>query len=321
MSVGVYETATVTVIVGVSGGSLQDGSKSPESLAECDSLGALEGFREGCVAGDKMPPSFEPFEGGPEVEGGPGLLFPEAPGLPDRPSGPARSGGLGRQAPPRLECPSAVFLEELETGLVECHAWDASGEEYLEYSWEPVGNTTRDYLDNPRLIPEDSPHPSVVAPEAPVYETLESFHSGERTFRYRYRLTATSRATGLSSSSEVEVFVSSSRPGVYCPLEVVVEEGGDDCAGLRGGGSVVGPYGLRRGRRVDIVGVGGSMGNKHGASCSDGPVVSVVYGSCRQRGRGVPLHSEHDVFCVGDAPYGKAKSDGDGQGGRRRSGH
>ena len=235
MSVGVYETATVTVIVGVSGGSLQDGSKSPESLAECDSLGALEGFREGCVAGDKMPPSFEPFEGGPEVEGGPGLLFPEAPGLPDRPSGPARSGGLGRQAPPRLECPSAVFLEELETGLVECHAWDASGEEYLEYLWEPVGSTTRDYLENPRLIPEDSPTPSVVAPEAPVYETLESFHSGERTFSYRYRLTATSRATGLSSSSEVEVYVSSSRPSVYCPLEVVAEEGATvalDCEGV-----------------------------------------------------------------------------------------
>ena len=236
MSVGVYETATVTVMAhGVSGGSLQDGSKSPESLEACDSFGALEGFREGCVAGDKMPPSFEPFEGGPEDEGGPGLLFPEAPGLPDRPSEPVRGGGLGRQAPPRLECPVAVFLEELETGQVECHAWDASGEEYLEYLWEPVGSTTRDYLDNPRLLPEDVPNPSVVAPEVPVYETLESFRLGETTFRYRYRLTATSRATGLSSSSEVEVFVSSSRPSVYCPLEVVVEEGSTvalDCEGV-----------------------------------------------------------------------------------------
>ncbi len=236
MSVGVYETATVTVMAhGVSGGSLQDGSKSPESLEACDSFGALEGFREGCVAGDKMPPSFEPFGGGPEGEGGPGLLFPEAPVLPDRPSGPVRGGGLGRQAPPRLECPVAVFLEELETGQIECHAWDDSGEEYLEYSWEPVGSTTRDYLENPRLMPEDAPNPSVVAPEAPVYETLESFHSGETTFRYRYRLTATSRATGLSSSSEVEVYVSSSRPSVYCPLEVVVEEGSTaalDCEGV-----------------------------------------------------------------------------------------
>ena len=108
------------------------------------------------------------------------------------------------------------------------------GEEYLEYSWEPVGSNTRDYLDNPRLIPEDSPTPSVIAPEAPVYETLESFHSGETTFRYRYRLTATSRSTGLSSSSEVEVYVSSSRPSVYCPLEVTVEEGETislDCEG------------------------------------------------------------------------------------------
>ena len=236
MSVGVYETATVTVIVGgVSGGSVQDRSKPPGLLEGCDSFGALEGFREGCVAGDKMPPSFEPFEGGPEDEGDSGFLFPEAPGLPDRPSGPVRSGGLGRQTPPYLECPSAVFLEELQTGTIECHASDASGEAYLDYSWEPVGGTTRDYLDNPRLIPEDASNPSVVAPEAPAYETLESFHSAETTFRYRYRLTAMSRATGLSSSSEVEVFVSSSRPSVYCPLEVVVEEGATialDCEGV-----------------------------------------------------------------------------------------
>ena len=120
-------------------------------------------------------------------------------------------------------------------GSIECHASDAVGEEFLEYMWEPVGSTTRDYMDNPRLTPEDSPYPSVVAPEAPRYETLESFRSGETTFRYRYRLTATSRATGLSSSSEVEVFVSSSRPSVYCPLEVVVEEGSTvalDCEGV-----------------------------------------------------------------------------------------
>ena len=85
------------------------------------------------------------------------------------------------------------------------------------------------------MIPEDSPNPSVVAPEAPAYETLESFRSGERTFRYRYRLTATSRATGLSSWREVEVYVSSSRPSVYCPLEVAVEEGATialDCEGV-----------------------------------------------------------------------------------------
>ncbi len=236
MSVGVYETASVTVVVGgVSGGSVQDRGKSPGLPEGCDSFGAFEGFREGCVGEDKAPGAFEPFEGGFEGEEGPGLLFPEAPGLPDRPSGPVRGGGPSRQAPPYLECPVAVFLEELETGAIECYASDAAGEEYLEYSWEPVGSTTRDYLDNPRLLPEDAPNPSVVAPEAPVYETLESFRSGETTFRYRYRLTATSRATGLSSREEVEVYVSSSRPSVYCPLEVVVEEGETivlDCEGV-----------------------------------------------------------------------------------------
>ena len=225
MGVGVYQTASVTVSVeGVSGESVR-----PLGLQEeCDPFTVPDEPGEGCLEG-KAP---DPFGFGPGAEGG--FLFPEAPGLTDRPSDPVRGGEFDRQAPPRLECPVAVFLEELETGAIECHAWDASGEEYLEYSWEPVGSTTRDYLDNPRLIPENAPNPSVVAPEAPVYETLESFYSGETTFRYRYRLTATSRATGLSSSSEVEVFVSSSRPSVYCPLEVVAEEGETvalDCEG------------------------------------------------------------------------------------------
>ena len=229
MGPGIYRTATVTVVVdSVPGDIVQDRGKSPGLLEECDPFTIPDELGEGCLEG-KAP---DPFGFGFEEEGG--FLFPEAPGLPDRPSGPVRGGGSGRQAPPRLECPVAVFLEELETGTIECHAWDAAGEEYLEYSWEPAGSTTRDYLDNPRLLPEDAPNPSVVAPEAPVYETLESFHSGETTFRYRYRLTATSRATGLSSSQEVEVFVSSSRPAVYCPLEIVVEEGETvtlDCEG------------------------------------------------------------------------------------------
>ncbi len=226
MGLGIYRTATVTVSVeNISG----ESSGAFGVQEECDPFMVPDELGEGCLEG-KAP---DPFGFGPEPEGG--FLFPEAPGLPDRPSGPVRGGGSGRQAPPRLECPVAVFLEELGTGAIECHAWDAAGEEYLEYSWEPVGSTTRDYLDNPRLIPEDAPNPSVVAPEAPVYETLESFHSGETTFRYRYRLTATSRATGLSSSQEVEVYVSSSRPSVYCPLEVVVEEGETaqlDCEGV-----------------------------------------------------------------------------------------
>ena len=224
MSAGFYRTATVAVSVG---GVSVETVRAPVVQEGCDPITVPEGLGGGCVE-DKGP---SPFGFGSEA----GFLFPEAPGLPDRPSGPVRGGGSVMQAPPRLECPVAVFLEELETGAIECRAWDASGEEYLEYSWEPVGSTTRDYLENPRLMPEDSPNPSVVAPEAPAYETLESFRSVETTFRYRYRLTAMSRATGLSSSSEVEVFVSSSRPGVYCPLEVAVEEGETialDCEGV-----------------------------------------------------------------------------------------
>ena len=225
MAAGVYRTASLTVTVeGVPGETVG----APVVREECDSFTVPDELGEGCVE-DKGP---APFGFGPEAEGG--FLFPESPVLPDRPSGPVRGGGSAMQAPPRLECPAAVFLEELETGQVECHAWDDSGEEHLAYSWEPVGSTTRNYLDNPRLIPEDSPHPSVIAPEAPSYETLESFRSGDRAFRYRYRLTATSRATGLSSHAEVEVFVSSSRPVVYCPLEVSVEEGETarlDCEG------------------------------------------------------------------------------------------
>ncbi len=226
MAAGVYRTATATVSVG---GVPGETVGAPVVREECDSFTVPDELGEGCVE-DKGP---VPFGFGSEAEGG--FLFPEAPGLPDRPSGPVRGGGSVMQAPPRLECPVAIFLEELETGSIECRVFDASGEEHLEYVWEPVGGTTRDYLENPRLIPEDSPTPSVVAPEAPAYETLESFRSVETTFRYRYRLTATSRATGLSSRTEVEVFVSGSRPGVYCPPEVAVEEGETvalDCEGV-----------------------------------------------------------------------------------------
>ena len=197
----------------VKGGVAEESAWAPV-VRECDPFTVPDEFGESCAPREKTP---DPFGFGPEAEARPG-----------EPSGPAW------RTPPRLECPAAIFLEELETGQVECHAWDASGEEYLEYSWEPAGSTTRDYLDNPRLIPEDAPNPSVVAPEIPAYETLESFRSGETTFLYRYRLTATSRATGLSSWREVEVYVSGSRPSVYCPLEVAVEEGETvslDCEG------------------------------------------------------------------------------------------
>ena len=219
---GVYATASVAVTVEglVQGAERASGAREEE----CDTFSGFVRDREGCLPWEKAPPQ-DPF-GVPGEEGiVPWPSFPGSPGAEDKEFPGSSDGGPFAQAPPRLECPVAVFLEELETGQVECHAWDASGEEHLEYSWEPVGNTTRDYLENPRLIPEDSPNPSVVAPEAPAYETLESFRSGETTFLYRYRLTATSRATGLSSSSEVEVYVSSSRPSVYCPLEVAVEEG------------------------------------------------------------------------------------------------
>ncbi len=198
----------------VKGGVPEESAWAPVVREECDPFTVPGEFGESCAPREKTP---DPFGFGPEGEARPG-----------EPSGPAW------RTPPRLECPVAIFLEELETGQVECHAWDASGEEHLEYSWEPVGSTTRDYLDNPRLMPEDVPNPSVVAPEAPAYETLESFYSGETTFLYRYRLTATSRATGLSSWREVEVYVSGSRPSVYCPLEVSVEEGETialDCEG------------------------------------------------------------------------------------------
>ncbi len=231
MSVGVYETATVTVIVG---GVLGETVSAPVVREECGSFGGFGRDQEGCQPWNKAPPQ-DPFGDSPEDDGiVPWPSFPEGPGAEDKDFPGSSGGDSAFRTAPRLECPVAVFLEELETGSIECHVSDAAGEEHLEYAWEPVGSTTRNYLDNPRLIPEDSPHPSVIAPEAPSYETLESFRSGDRAFRYRYRLTATSRATGLSSHAEVEVFVSSSRPVVYCPLEVSVEEGETarlDCEG------------------------------------------------------------------------------------------
>ncbi len=153
---------------------------------------------------------------------------------PDAVGGVAGAGGFPNASPapvlrtaPRLECPAAVFVEELETGVIDCHVYDEAGEEALDYYWEPAAGAPGGYLDAPRLIGEDTPSPLVVAPSAPAYAALESFASEDATLRYRYRLTATSRVTGLSSRAEVEVFVLLLRPSVYCPLEYEVSAGSE----------------------------------------------------------------------------------------------
>ncbi len=153
---------------------------------------------------------------------------------PDAVGGVAGAGGFPNASPapvlrtaPRLECPAAVFVEELETGVIDCRAYDEAGEETLDYYWEPAAGAPGGYLDAPRLIGEDTPSPLVVAPSAPAYAALESFASEDATLRYRYRLTATSRVTGLSSRAEVEVFVLLLRPSVYCPLEYEVSAGSE----------------------------------------------------------------------------------------------
>ena len=184
-----------------------ESAEAPVLHDECDPLQASDAFAEVCT-------------GVSDGDTGPAGVIIELPG-----EGESIVLDPAWHTPPRVECPSAVFLEELETSAIDCHVYDAVGEGNLDYFWEPVGGATRDYLENPRLLPEDAPNPVVVAPSFPVYDTLESFLSEEGAQRYRYRLTVTSRATGLSSYAEVEVFVRSSQPGVYCPLELEVEEG------------------------------------------------------------------------------------------------
>ena len=184
--------------------------------------------------------------------------------------------------PPRLECPSAVFLDELETGAIDCHVYDAAGEEHLDYFWEPVGGATRDYLENPRLLPENVPNPVVVAPSFPQYDTLESFLSEEGAQRHRYRLTATSRATGLSSYAEVEVFVRSSQPSVYCPLELEVEEGATVVLACEGADPLsfrMDASDVRGGGLSCAVGMGRAVGIKHVPACRDGYAAAGVYGA------------------------------------------
>ena len=117
------------------------------------------------------------------------------------------------------------------------------------------------------------------------------------------------------------MFVSGSRPSVYCPLEIVVEEGETvtlDCEGAD-------PLSFRMDYDEEAASVlwewEGLWGTSTGPSRCDGAVVAVVYGACGQRGEGVPLHSEHDLFGLGHAPHGAAKSDGQSRGcGRTRLG-
>ena len=98
---GVYASASVTVTVqGVSG----ESGRGPGLQDECDPLAIPDEFGEGCVPWEREP---APFGFGFEEEEG--FLLPESAGLPDR------GGGFDSQAPPRLDCPAAVFLQELET--------------------------------------------------------------------------------------------------------------------------------------------------------------------------------------------------------------
>ena len=89
-----------------------------------------------------------------------------------------------------------------------------------------------------------------------------------------------------------------------------MEEGATIALDCEGVDPLSGRMDYDEGRRVDRMGVGGPLGREHGASGCDGQVVSFVYGSARECGRGVPLHSEHDVAGIGRVPYGAKKSDG-----------
>ncbi len=178
----------------------------PGAEEACGPFEVPGAFGEGCVE-DSGPDAFGPVAG--------------AGGFPNASPDPAL------RTAPQLECPAAVFVEEMETGVIDCHAYDEAGEEHLDYYWEPVEGAPRGYLDAPRLTGEDRVNPSIVAPSSPFYDTLESFLSEDATLRYRYRLTATSRVTGLSSRAEVEVFVLLRRPIVYCPLEYEVSAGSE----------------------------------------------------------------------------------------------
>ncbi len=189
---------------------------SPPFPEECDAFAIPDEFGEGCREGSENT--------GPETFGG---IAQGTAGFPDGLSAP--SDPVLRSAP-FIECPAAVFIEEMETGSIDCEAWDEAGEEHIDYYWEPAGGAPQGYqgyMDAPRLIGEDRLVPSIVAPSSPSYATLESFLSEEATLRYRYRLTALSRVTGLSSQEEVEVFVLLRRPSVYCPLEYEVPAGSE----------------------------------------------------------------------------------------------
>ena len=64
----------------------------------------------------------------PEEEGGLGFPFPGSPGAPEEGlPGLLQAGDPAQQTAPYLDCPPAVFLEELEVGSIECHVSDASG--------------------------------------------------------------------------------------------------------------------------------------------------------------------------------------------------
>ncbi len=104
-------------------GVLQDEpTLSPPPLPEeCDAFAIPDEFGEGCREGSEYeaPDAF--------------VGVAQADGFPDGPSGP--SNPVLRSAP-FIECPAAVFVEELETGVIECRASDEAG---ARYRWTETG--------------------------------------------------------------------------------------------------------------------------------------------------------------------------------------
>ena len=167
MAAGVYRTSTVTVTVqGVSGETVR-GSGLQE---ECDPLAIPDEPGQGCVPWERGP---DPFGFGEETQGG--FLFPEAPGAPDR------GGGFDSQSrllvwSVRRRCFWRSWRRALSSAMRGTHRERNT----LIIAWEPVGSVRRGTIWTiPDYFPKTVPNPSVIAPEAPVYETLESFRFGE----------------------------------------------------------------------------------------------------------------------------------------------
>ena len=122
-------------------------------------------------------------------------------------------------APPQVQCPATLNLDERETASILCRATEpASGQDAsLLYTWTAGGGVT--------LYPPDAPNPTVVAPAVPY---------GQQTLLMPLTLAVTSRLTQQTTLTRINLVVNARAPFLECPEQITLAAGASTVIACQG---------------------------------------------------------------------------------------